>query len=340
MNIARATVLGVLAAFAAPGCAAAEPACPTATQPACVAPPTEPALFVSGRLTKCCEYINIEGPAVDAAGTLYVMNLHQKGTIGKVIPGATQSELFATLPAGSIGNGARFARDGRMYVADWKNHNVFVFERGQTVPRLYFHSDGCRPGGPSPCFNEPNDLAVAADGTLYASDPSFASGKGQIWRITRGPDGNGRGEVMSSDQPTMGVTNGIELSPDEATLYVGESKTRSKRARLLAYRLQDGRLVEQRVLKEFDLFDLDGMRTDIDGKLFAARPDAGTVAVFAPDGTFVREIPLQGKQPSNLTFGGPDGKTVFVTQGDGGFIEAFRVDRPGREPCLQAPNAC
>lgn len=66
----------------------------------------------------------------------------------------------------------------------------------------------------------------------------------------------------------------------------------------------------------------------------------GTVAVLAPDGTLVREIPLRGKQPSNLTFGGPDGKTVFVTQGDGGFIEAFRVDRPGREPCLQTPDAC
>ena len=37
---------------------------------------------------------------------------------------------------------------------------------------------------------------------------------------------------------------------------------------------------------------------------------------------------------------GPDGKTVFVTQSQGGFIEAFRVDRPGREPCLQTSTAC
>ena len=39
-------------------------------------------------------------------------------------------------------------------------------------------------------------------------------------------------------------------------------------------------------------------------------------------------------------FGGPDGKTVFVTQKEGRFIEAFRVDRPGREPCLQMPRMC
>jgi signal peptidase len=49
---------------------------------------------------------------------------------------------------------------------------------------------------------------------------------------------------------------------------------------------------------------------------------------------------LRGNEPTNSTFGGPDGKTIFVTQSEGGFIEAFRVDRPGREPCLQMPTAC
>jgi signal peptidase len=343
-DVARATVLAVLAALAAaPDCAVAETQCPP---PAQCAAATEPALFESGRLTQCCEYTSIEGPAVDAAGTLYVMNLHQKGTIGKLIPGATQSELFATLPAGSIGNGARFDRDGRMYVADFKNHNVFVFERGQTVPRVYFHADGCSPGGQSPCFHQPNDLAVATDGTLYASDPSFASGKGQIWRITRGPDGNGRGEVMLSSERHMGATNGLDLSPDGATLYVSESSTPEdckppSTARCVwAYRLDGATLTAPRLVKKFEGFDLDGLRTDLDGRIFVTRPENGTVAVLAPDGTLVREIPLRGKQPSNLTFGGPDGKTVFVTQVDGGFIEAFRVDRPGREPCLQTPDAC
>jgi hypothetical protein len=56
----------------------------------------------------------IEGPAVDAGGTLYVVNFQREGTIGKVSLGATQSELFATLLDGCIGNGIRFDRDGRM----------------------------------------------------------------------------------------------------------------------------------------------------------------------------------------------------------------------------------
>jgi len=284
------------------------------------------ALFDSRRLTPAGEYTaGIEGPAVDAAGTLFVVNFGRQGTIGKLVLGATQSQLFAALPAGSIGNGIRFDRDGRMYVADFKKHNIFVFEPGGTTPRVYFHSDR---------FNQPNDLAIGAGGTLYASDPSFGQRTGQIWRITRGSAGEGRGEVMSSER-RMGTTNGIDVSPDGATLYVSESATNE----LWAYRIEDAKLVAPRLVKKFGAFELDGLRTDVDGKIFVTRPSNGTIAVLTPDGNLVREIPLRGKVPSNLTFGGADGRTVFVTQVDGRFIESFRVDRPGREPCQQGVAA-
>jgi signal peptidase len=283
-------------------------------------------LFTSRQLTPAREYTGgIEGPAVDAAGTLYVVNFQRQGTIGKLSPGAARSVLFTTLPAGSIGNGIRFDREGRMYVADYKKHNVFVIDAGQTAPQPYFHSDQ---------FHQPNDLAVTADGTLYASDPRFPHA-GQIWRITRGPDGRSRGEIMASER-VMGATNGIDLSPDGTTLYVSESDTRE----VWAYRLDGAKLAAPRLVRKFDSFELDGLRTDVDGRIFVARPLNGTVAVLAPDGTLVREIRLRGKEPTNLTFGGPDGRTVFVTQRDGRFIEAFRADRPGREPCLQVPARC
>lgn len=206
-----------------------------------------------------------------------------------------------------------------MYVADFKKHNVFVIEPGETAPHPYFTSAQ---------FHQPNDLAIAPDGALYASDPKFPH-NGQIWRITRQSDGTGAGTVMSSDR-TMGATNGIDLSADGATLYVSESDNRE----VWAYRLDGNALRDPRLLKKFDAFELDGLRTDVDGKIFVARPSAGSIAVLAPDGSLVREIATLGKVPSNLTFGGPDGKTVFVTQVTGRFIESFRVDRPGREPCL------
>src|SRR5262249_18320497 len=56
-------------------------------------PAGERALFESQKLPPSEFTPGIEGPAVDAAGTLYVMNFHRQGTIGKLNPGATQSKL-------------------------------------------------------------------------------------------------------------------------------------------------------------------------------------------------------------------------------------------------------
>ena len=288
------------------------------------------ALFESRQLTTPGEYPEgIEGPAVDAAGNLYVVNLGQKGTIGRVRPGASTSELFAKLPDGSIGNGIRFDREGRMYVADFKAHTIFVLEPGQATPRPYYP-----PQPRSGLFDQPNDLAIAADGTLYASDPKRRTGR--IWRIRRAPDGSARAVVMTSSR-AMGRTNGLDLSPDGRTLYVGESSS----FELWAYGIEGDKLVAPRRLVKFD-DDLDGLRTDVDGKIYVARVESGTVDVVDPQSrTVIRRVALTAKNPTNLTFGGPDGKTVFVTQANGGYVESFRVERPGREPCLQGvPGTC
>lgn len=80
---------------------------------------------------------------------------------------------------------------------------------------------------------------------------------------------------------------------------------------------------------------IDGLRTDVTGRLYVARILKGTIALMKPNGAVEREIALRAKEPTNLAFGGSDGKTVFVTQRQGGFIESFRTDQPGREHCLQ-----
>jgi len=212
-----------------------------------------------------------------------------------------------------------------MYVADYKRHNILVFAPGATEPRVYFHAEN---------FNQPNDLAFARDGTLYASDPHWKRRDGQVWRIVPNADGSGSGEVMAAPRK-FGTTNGIDLSPDEKTLYVAESETRE----IWAYRIESGKLAVPRLLKKFSDFSIDGLRTDIDGRIYVARILKGTIDVLTPDGKTIREISLKAKEPTNLAFGGLDGKTVYVTQRQGGFIETFRVDRPGREFCLQRTAA-
>jgi sugar lactone lactonase YvrE len=49
----------------------------------------------------------------------------------------------------------------------------------------------------------------------------------------------------------------------------------------------------------------------------------------SPEGELLEEIVLKGKKPSNIAFGGPDGRTAYITLQDRGFIETFRVSDPG-----------
>ncbi len=277
----------------------------------------------SRQVTPAGEYtFGIEGPAVDERGNLYVVNFGKPGTVGKLATGASQSELFAVLPEGSIGNAIRFDSDGRMFVADYKKHNIFLVSPDGKQVETYFHSDD---------FNQPNDMTIAGDGTIYLSDPHWKRREGQIWRVLKSADGAVLGEKMTADRQ-MSTTNGIDLSPDGKTLYVGESDTRE----IWSYQVDGPRLLAPKLVKRFDDFGIDGLRTDTEGSLFVARILKGTIAVLTPQGNLRREIKLNAKEPTNLAFGGDDGKTIFVTQRQGGFVESFRTDHPGREACLRA----
>jgi sugar lactone lactonase YvrE len=129
----------------------------------------------------------------------------------------------------------------------------------------------------------------------------------------------------------MGTTNGIDLSPDGSTLYVGESNS----GQIWSYTIDGNELANAKLVKTFEPDTIDGVRTDVTGKLLIARIREGTIAVMKPNGTIQKEVALKGKEPTNLAFGGNDGRTVLVTQRQGGFIESFRTEQEGREHCLQ-----
>jgi len=253
----------------------------------------------------------IEGPAVDRAGNIYAVSFARKPTIGRVTPDG-KAELFLDMPGGSLANGIRFDRQGRMFVADYANHNVLLVDVVTRAVRTFAHN---------PDMNQPNDLAITAAGELYASDPNWKDGTGQIWFIDR--KGNMR-RVASG----MGTTNGIDISPDGRTLYVNESVQRN----IWAFRIEPGgALTGKRLLIRFPDHSFDGMRVDVDGNLYATRHGKGVVAKISPDGRLIREIPVLGSKPSNICFGGPDGRTAYVTEMEKGRLVQFRVERPGLE---------
>jgi sugar lactone lactonase YvrE len=172
----------------------------------------------------------------------------------------------------------------------------------------------------NPKLSQPNDIAIDNKGRLFASDPNWKENTGRIWRI----DTDGKFTMLDS----MGTTNGIEVSPDNKYLYVNESVQR----KVWKYDLNEkGEISNKQLIHEFPDFGMDGMRCDVEGNLYITRHGKGTVAKLSPTGKLIREISTIGKLPSNIAFGGKDGKTAYITLQDKGNMESFRVDKPGRE---------
>lgn len=251
----------------------------------------------------------IEGPNCDKDGNVYAVNFEKQGTIGKVTPDG-KAEIFVSLPGKSTGNGIVFDKKGFMYVADHIGHNVLKIDMKTKEITVHAHN---------PKMNQPNDLAISPDGTIWASDPAWAKNTGQIWRV----DTKGQTHLAAGD---LGTTNGIEVSPDGKTLYVNETVQRNVWSFDIA---ADGSLSNKKLLKKFDDHGFDGMRCDVQGNLYITRYGKGTVVIVSPKGDILREIDVLGKAPSNLCFGGPDGKTVYVTEVTGRRLVSFRVEQPG-----------
>lgn len=265
----------------------------------------------------------IEGPATGPDGALYAVNFAREGTIGRVRiddAGIASPELFVALPDGSTGNGIRFGGDGHMYVADYTGHNILRIDPRDRSVSVFAHE---------PRMHQPNDIAIAPDGTLYASDPDWSSDSGQLWRIDR--DGSTR--LLETG---MGTTNGIEVSPDGHHLYVNESVQR----RVWRYDITaEGGIDGKHLLIEFEDHGLDGMRSDVLGNLHIARYGAGRIAIVSPQGALLREVALEGEKPTNVAFGGHEGRDVYVTLQDRGAIEVFRGEHPGREWEASVPGS-
>jgi gluconolactonase len=253
-----------------------------------------------------------EGPAVDKEGNVYAVNFAREGTIGKVSPDG-KPELFVELPQGSTGNGIRFDSKGDMFIADYTGHNVLKVDMKTKNVTTYAHE---------PTMSQPNDIAIDSKDRIYASDPNWKEKTGRFWRI----DTDGKITLLDS----LGTANGIEVSPDEKTLYVNAGRE------IWAYDLSEGGEVSnKRRVIEFPDFGVDGMRCDVKGNIYIARFGKGVVAKVSPKGYILKEVTLTGKKPTNVAFGGKDGRTVYVTLMDMGNLESFRVDEPGREWQMQ-----
>lgn len=179
----------------------------------------------------------------------------------------------------------------------------------------------------------PNDVTMDGQGRLYFTELNGAAvyridAPGKIARILSGPD--------------IQRPNGIQVSPDDHTLYLVEANQAVGGARLIRRYdlLPDGTVRNMRALYNFyPGRSADGMSIDTQGNLYASagmNQSRGTsetldtktgIYVISPEGKLLKFIPIPEDLISNNAFGGPDMKTLYVTAGKTLF--KFRTDVPG-----------
>lgn len=81
--------------------------------------------------------------------------------------------------------------------------------------------------------------------------------------------------------------------------------------------------------------DIDGMKTDVQGNLYVTRHGGSQVVIFSPAGQLIGRITLNFPNPTNLEFGGPTGRTLFITgkcrdNESKGCVDKIEVTNAGR----------
>jgi gluconolactonase len=212
-------------------------------------------------------------------------------------------------------NGHTVDREGRLVSCEHRGRCVSRTEHDGSRTVLASHFDGKR-------FNSPNDLVFHSSGDLFFTDPPYGLAKQMedkekdlpfqgVFRL----DTKGKVHLLHDK---MERPNGIGLSPDEKTLYVANSH--AARPVIMAFDVKPDRSVAnpriffngaELLAKKPDLKgSFDGMAIDKQGNLFATGP--GGVLILSPQGKHLGTI-LTGEATANCKFGGPDGRTLYIT---------------------------
>ena len=261
-----------------------------------------------------------EGPAWDAKGFLVFSDI-PANRIYRWEPG---KELAVYREPSQNSNGLAFDAKGRLLACEHGARRVTRAELDGTITVLADRYEGKR-------LNSPNDLTLAADGSVYFTDPPYGV-KAQereldfqgVYRIA--PDGKLSLAIKDISRP-----NGIGLSPDGKRLYVDDSE----RKLVNAYDVQaDGSVANGRLLVDLAQHGAkgcDGLKVDADGNLYVSGTDG--IFVVSPDGKLLAKIVCPG-QCTNCCFGEADWKTLFVTgrSQKGGSVYRARVPIQGIVP--------
>lgn len=292
-----------------------------------------------------CEGLGFpEGPIALPDGSVLLVEIAQ-GVLVNVSPSGVRT-VIARLGGGP--NGAAIGPDGAVYVCNnggfkWLRQPGHIRVAGQAddysggrIERvdlstgkfevLYDRCDGARLRGP-------NDLVFDRHGGFYFTDHGKIRDRdldrGSVYYATA--DGNHIREVIFP----ISLPNGIALAPDESVLYVTETET----ARLWRFRLPAPGQPEilpypspnggQIVFGAGGFQRFDGIKVAADGRVCIATLQRGGITTVAPEDGFGTHTPMPDRHTTNLCFGSPDLRTVYVTLSSTGRLARCRWPRAG-----------
>lgn len=157
-----------------------------------------------------------------------------------------------------------------------------------------------------------NDIAIAPNGNVYFTtlkDPE----KGRMTIVD--PKGKTTVAWDGNDEPTLVNPNGAAVSADGKWLFIGISSYKDKKhSAIMRFPIKaDGSLdvAAGKAQKWGNVSGPDGIAVGPDGNIYATA--GAVVVIMSPDGKKIGELKIPKGSGSNLNFGGPDGKTLFLT---------------------------
>ncbi|HET6899076.1 MAG TPA: SMP-30/gluconolactonase/LRE family protein [Vicinamibacteria bacterium] len=250
-----------------------------------------------------------EGPTADAAGNVFFTDQPND----RILEWSVDGKLSTFLQPAGRSNGMYFDRDGSLIAcADEKNELWSIAKDGKAAV-IWKDHQGKK-------LNGPNDVWIHPSGSLYFTDPFY---KRPWWTHAAPPQGGQHVYRLSADRKKIKrVTadleqpNGIIGSPDGKTLYVADIKA----GKTYAYDIQkNGMLAGKRL---HAALGSDGMTLDEEGNLYLTGKG---VHVFDKTGKEIQVFDIPEDWTANVSFGGADHRTLFITASKGLYAVRLRV---------------
>lgn len=282
----------------------------------------------------------LEGPAVDAHGTVYFSDLRAN----RIMTLTADGELGIFREDAGRANGNVFDQQGRLVTCEGAEHGARGRRRVTRTDIATGEVEVLADSYEGRRLNSPNDVTVDTQGRLYFTDPRYDADRSDLEMDVEGVyriDTDGT-VTRIIGQPDVERPNGLAVTPDDRVLYVIDSNHHMDGNRMVwAFALDaDGNAVDRWAVYDFAPGrGGDGMELDMAGNLYVCAgiltqrlPTETTqnppgVYVITPSGELLERIPIPTDVITNCCFGGGDKRTLYVTAGH--MLYRTRVNVPG-----------